>query len=275
MKTVCELCDFNNPKASATAVIIKEGKLLLLKRIEEPYKNMWDLPGGYVHYMEQPEDALLRELKEELAVNADLTFITAVPGTAYWKEKEFAVISFCYLADIGNQAIKLNHENSKFLWQPIKDFDPKTIAFDSNQKITSFVKEKFNFDLVRVRELVAQLDPSAAVNEQSLYRAVLDGYVAKLFDGAKLIGMGWIFPRQTALRRQAVIEDMIIDEAYRGKGLGRKLMDELLKWAGENGMEMIELTSSPKRIAANELYKKYGFVLHPTNHYLYKITTGR
>lgn len=271
METTCELCEFNNPKVSATAVIIRGGKILLLKRAEDPFKNMWDLPGGYVHHMERPERALVRELKEELGVNASLAFVVAVPGTAYWKEKEFAIISFCYLADVGDQAIRLNAENSEFFWQPVKDLDPKVIAFDSNQEIAALVKQKFNFDLARVRTLVGQLDLSAVINEQSLYLAVLNGHVEKIFDGDKLVGMGWIFPRQTALRRQAVIEDMIVDEEYRGKGLGKKLMDRLIAWADQNGMEMIELTSSPRRIAANELYKKCGFVLHPTNHYLYKI----
>lgn len=275
MRSVCELCEFNNPKASATAVIIRDGKILLLKRAEEPFKNMWDLPGGYAHYMEQPEQVLARELKEELGVRAALTFVAAVPGTAHWKGKEFAIISFCYLADIGHQKIKLNAENSAFLWQPIKDLNPKAIAFDSNRTIGSLVKQKFYFDLGRVRDLVRQLDPSAAVKEHSLYRAVLNGFVATTFDGGKLVGMGWIFPRQTALRKQAVIEDMIIDESYRGRGLGKKLMDELTVWAGKNGVEVIELTSSPKRIAANGLYKKCQFVLHPTNHYLYKVKSRR
>lgn len=269
METACELCVFNNPKASATAVIIRGGKLLLLKRAEEPFKGMWDLPGGYVRHMERPEKAMARELKEELGVDAELTFMTAVPGTAYWGKSEFAVISFFYLADIRDQTIKLNQENSGYLWQPVKELDPKAVAFDSNQEIISLVKEKFEFDIERVKALVGELDSSATVREQSLYRAVLNGYVAKVFDGDKLVGMGWIFPRQTALRKQAVIEDMIVDEQYRGKKLGRKLINELIEWARVNGVEVIELTSSPKRVAANELYKKSGFVLHSTNHYLH------
>ena len=83
--------------------------------------------------------------------------------------------------------------------------------------------------------------------------------------------MGWIFPRQTMLRNQAVIEDMIVDDNQRGKGYGKEIVLDLIKWAKNNGVEMIELTSNPKRIAANELYKKVGFNLHPTNHYLMKL----
>ena len=80
--------------------------------------------------------------------------------------------------------------------------------------------------------------------------------------------MGWYFKRQTALRCQAVIEDMIVDQEYRGRGLGLKVMEKLISKAKSEGIEVLELTTNPKRIAANELYKKVGFNLHPTNHYL-------
>lgn len=136
--------------------------------------------------------------------------------------------------------------------------------------MVSWVKEQFTFDLERVKELTRQLDSSAIVREQLLYKAILDGFVSKIYEGDKLIGMGWIFPRQTMLRRQAVVEDMIIDENYRGKGYGKKMLLELLDWAKQENMDMIELTANPARIAANELYKKVGFTLHPTSHYLYK-----
>lgn len=271
MNNSCELCAFNNPKATITAVVIRNGKLLLLKRQEEPFKNMLDLPGGYLNYGEKPEEGLRRELKEELNVDAILTFITAIPGTAYWKNKEYAIISFFYLADIGNQQISLNEENSSATWVRVRDIDPAVIAFDSNQEMASIIKDKFDFDFERVLELTRQLDSSATVYEQSLYRAVLNGYVSKIYEGDKLIGMGWIFPRQTMLRKQAVVEDMIVDEAHRGKGLGKKLLADLIHWASEQKIEMIELTSNPARVAANELYKKFGFKLHPTNHYLYKV----
>jgi len=83
--------------------------------------------------------------------------------------------------------------------------------------------------------------------------------------------MGWIFPRQTTLRKQAVVEDMIVDNAYRGKGYGEKVLLELIEWARKEHIDTIKLTTNPSRVAANDLYKKVGFILHPTNHYLYFI----
>jgi len=268
----CELCAFNNPKATVTAIIIKDNKLLLLKRNQEPFLGQWDLPGGYMSgENETPEEALKREIKEEFGIDdVKLTFIKNLPAQAQWKEKKYATLNNFYLTEI-NGEIKLNEENSEFNFVNLKSINSKDIAFDSNQKMIEWLKENFIFDLERVKELVKQLDSSAVVNEQSLYKAMLNGFISKIYDGEKLIGMGWIFPRQTLLRRQAVVEDMIVDDAYRGKGYGQKILLELLAWAKEEKMDMVELTTNPKRIAANELYKKVGFNLHPTNHYLYSV----
>lgn len=127
-------------------------------------------------------------------------------------------------------------------------------------------------EIEEMKKLVRQLDPAAHTDENTLREASRNGYCAKEYnEDGKLIGMGWIFPRQTLLRKQAVIEDMIVDEAQRGKGLGRKILRDLIRWAREHGVEVIELVTNPKRAAANELYKSEGFALHETNHYLLKL----
>ena len=123
-------------------------------------------------------------------------------------------------------------------------------------------------NLEEIKDLVDQLDSSAEVSDTALAEAMLSGYVHFEKDGDRIIGMGWIFPRRTLLRRQAVIEDMIVDDAFRGKGLGRKILKGLVSWAKDEGIEVIELTSHPMREAANGLYKSAGFKLHETNHYL-------
>lgn len=265
----CDLCKFNNPKPSTAAIIIKDGKLLVAKRKEEPYKGEWDFLGGYVGQDETAEEAHKREIKEELGADCEVTLLGSFPGTAQYKDFEFPVLNFAYLTEIEGE-LKLNEkENSKLKWVPIKEL--KTIAFDSNQKILEYIQEKFSYDLVNIKELVDQLDPSAVVNEQSLYKAILNGYVSKVEKNGEIMGMGWIFPRQTLLRRQAIVEDMIVNNKYRGQGLGEKVLLDLIDWARREGIEVIELTTNPKRVAANSLYQKVGFVLHPTNHYLLKL----
>ena len=129
----CELCAFNNPKATVTAIIIKDNKLLLLKRNQEPFLGQWDLPGGYMSgENETPEEALKREIKEEFGIDdVKLTFIKNLPAQAQWKEKKYATLNNFYLTEI-NGEIKLNEENSEFNFVNLKSINSKDIAFDSN-----------------------------------------------------------------------------------------------------------------------------------------------
>lgn len=265
-KCNCDLCRFENPKISTAGIIIKDQKVLVAKRKIEPFKGKWDFLGGYLGKNETPEEGHKREIKEELGVDCDITFLGSFSGTASYEDYEFSVLAFAYLTETKGE-IKLNkEENSELAWVPIQKL--KTIAFDSNKKILKFIKEKFVYNWEDVVKLVDQLDPTATVTEQSFYKAMLNGYISKVEEGGKFIGMGWIFLRQTMLRKQAVIEDMIVDENQRGKGLGEKILLDLIGWAKKQGVEVVELTTNPKRIAANALYQKIGFKLHETNHYL-------
>lgn len=50
---------------AVNAVVIKNNKILLVKRAREPFINSWQLPGGYVNFGEHPDETVIRELKEE------------------------------------------------------------------------------------------------------------------------------------------------------------------------------------------------------------------
>lgn len=224
---------------------------------------------------ETPKQALQRELREELNIEQqEFYFIKTQSGYGYWKNETYPILSLFYLADIGEQNIfrnHLNNENSDFRWEKLNDLNPEHIAFDSNKRITQWLKDNFTFDLSRVQELMTQLDPSAQVKEQALYRAIVQGHLVKAYDEEVLIAMGWVFPRQTALRKQAVIEDMIVDEKYRGKGYGRTILKALILWAKNEGCDTIELTTGYHRAAAYKLYESEGFALHETRHMIKKL----
>jgi ribosomal protein S18 acetylase RimI-like enzyme len=66
------------------------------------------------------------------------------------------------------------------------------------------------------------------------------------------------------------IEDVVIDESQRGKGLGRELMLFAIGYAESLGAGSIMLTSRPSRVAANKLYVELGFERYETN--VYKLT---
>lgn len=76
-----------------------------------------------------------------------------------------------------------------------------------------------------------------------------------------------IFPVPTALR--AWIEDVVVDESARGRGVGETLVREALRIAQARGARTIDLTSGPRRQAARRLYERLGFAVRDTNAYRY------
>ena len=70
---------------------------------------------------------------------------------------------------------------------------------------------------------------------------------------------------------RAWIEDVVVDEAARGHGVGDLLNRAALDRARELGAKTVDLTSRPSREAANRLYQRIGFVARDTNVYRYSL----
>lgn len=73
---------------------------------------------------------------------------------------------------------------------------------------------------------------------------------------------------------KAWIEDVIVDQEARGKGVGTALMWHSMKIARRKGAEKVDLTSHPSREAANRLYQKMGFRLRGSNVYRYEFDSN-
>jgi GNAT superfamily N-acetyltransferase len=72
----------------------------------------------------------------------------------------------------------------------------------------------------------------------------------------------------TAIR--ARIEDVVVDESFRGQGIATELVKRALGIARDKGADGVALTSNPRRCAANRLYQKVGFKKWETNVYFLK-----
>lgn len=82
---LCEGCHFNyylnNSAAVACLIFNDKGELLLARRAIEPAKGMLDLPGGFVEPMERVEEAVVREIKEELGVDiTQMSYLGSFPN---------------------------------------------------------------------------------------------------------------------------------------------------------------------------------------------------
>jgi ribosomal protein S18 acetylase RimI-like enzyme len=70
---------------------------------------------------------------------------------------------------------------------------------------------------------------------------------------------------------RAWIEDVVVDDGVRRRGVGVALVDAALARAREGGARTVDLTSRPSRVAANRLYERMGFARRETNVYRYDI----
>jgi ribosomal protein S18 acetylase RimI-like enzyme len=76
-----------------------------------------------------------------------------------------------------------------------------------------------------------------------------------------------LFRIPTGLR--AWIEDVVVDESARGKGVGHRMNEAAIDYARKAGAKTIDLTSRPSRDVANRLYQRLGFAKRDTNVYRY------
>ena len=73
---------------------------------------------------------------------------------------------------------------------------------------------------------------------------------------------------------RAWIEDVVVDDAVRGQGVGKALTRAAIAESGRRGARTVDLTSRPSREAANRLYQGLGFQLRETNVYRLDLAAG-
>jgi ADP-ribose pyrophosphatase YjhB (NUDIX family) len=75
-RRVCPACGWihwGNAKPCAGALVLRNGKVLLIRRTIEPFKGYWDIPGGFCEADEHPAQTAIREVNEETGLEIELT----------------------------------------------------------------------------------------------------------------------------------------------------------------------------------------------------------
>lgn len=130
-----------------------------------------------------------------------------------------------------------------------------------------------NEDLAAINRLIPQLSETAKpIAHARLLDMVQNRSMTALVarDGRELVGFGAIVIYNVPTEKRAWIEEVMVDEKYRGQGLGEKLSLQLIEIAKKERVNRIYLSSGPKRIAARKLYEKLGFEKKDTN--VFKLT---
>ena len=126
--------------------------------------------------------------------------------------------------------------------------------------------------LAACHRLISQLSSSSAPISAQELEEIIESDTTVLFaarSGQEIVGLLTlaIFRIPTGVR--AWIEDVVVDNQARGKGVGDALNRAALAEAERRGAKTVDLTSRPSREAANRLYQRLGFKQRDTNVYRY------
>jgi len=127
-----------------------------------------------------------------------------------------------------------------------------------------------------LNRLLPQLSLTATVLTLTELRDLVDSNSTTLFvarNEGKLVGTLTlvVFRIPTGLR--GWVEDVVVDEAARGTGVGEVLTLAAIEEARRRGVRSIDLTTRPTRDAANRLYSRLGFERRETNVYRFSLMT--
>ena len=132
------------PNLATDSIVTKGDNILLITRGRDPFKGMHAFPGGFVDYGEDPEDACLRELKEECDVDGqgkpELICVAGAPS----RDPRKHVVSIVYNVDIDPEAkVNAGDDAATAKWYNIYEVrDNFQMAFDHKDILNTFMTKK-------------------------------------------------------------------------------------------------------------------------------------
>jgi ribosomal protein S18 acetylase RimI-like enzyme len=137
------------------------------------------------------------------------------------------------------------------------------------EKVTRLTEEIFE----AVQRLVPLLGAHKPIPSQEDLTLLLDSGTSTLLvarhaaSDSPIVGMLTIALYRVPTGVRSIVEDVVVDTAYRNQGIAKALMQTAIAIAREAGANGVSLTSNPQRTAANQLYLSLGFRKRETNAY--------
>jgi ADP-ribose pyrophosphatase YjhB (NUDIX family) len=132
----CDFVYYHNTASAVAALIETPSGILLVKRNHEPKKGWFDVPGGFVNYKESLENALRREIREELSI--DLQFIEyfgSFPNVYKFEKVTYFTTDIFFRCVLNSvPAIIPNEEICDINFFSIEQFPFDQLAFDSTRE---------------------------------------------------------------------------------------------------------------------------------------------
>ena len=133
----CQACSFHyffNASAAASALIFdQEGRLLFTRRAIDPHKGRLDFPGGFVEHNESAEEAITRELKEELGATVKkLTYFGTFPNQYEFSGMTVFTLDSTFIVELESMSgLKAMDDVAGIEFIRLQDIKPEDIPFTS------------------------------------------------------------------------------------------------------------------------------------------------
>lgn len=128
---------YNSPRLTVDGVIIREGKILLIRRVNNPFKNKWALPGGYVEYGEKVEDAAIREVLEETGLKVEIDKLFGVYSDPD-RDPRGHTVTIVFIMNILNGILKSGDDASDARFFELEKLPE--LAFDHDKIINDLIR---------------------------------------------------------------------------------------------------------------------------------------
>lgn len=136
LRPVCPNCGwiyFADPKVAAAVLVEDDGRVLLVRRVNEPFRGLWTLPAGFVDAGEEPARAAQRECLEETGLIVQITkVVDVVPGREHPRGADFVIV---YRAEITGGTLQAGDDADRVEWFPLGALPP--LAFEATKEVLS------------------------------------------------------------------------------------------------------------------------------------------
>jgi ADP-ribose pyrophosphatase YjhB (NUDIX family) len=134
VRPVCPQCGwihFVDPKVAAAVLIEQEGRVLLVRRVNEPFRGLWTLPAGFINGGEDPAEAAARECLEETGLNVRIKrVLDIISGKEHPRGADFIIV---YQAAVIDGELKPDDDADAVEWFARENLPP--LAFRATQKV--------------------------------------------------------------------------------------------------------------------------------------------
>ncbi len=133
IRPVCPSCGyihFNDPKVAAGVLVEQDGKVLLVRRVNEPQQGLWSFPAGFIDAYEDPAEAARRECLEETGLEVEITGLLDVIGGR--EHERGADIVIVYRAAVSGGALQPGDDADQAAFFPRSELPP--LAFRATRK---------------------------------------------------------------------------------------------------------------------------------------------